>query len=179
MEPERDPADLLALTQLCAAANRPESLIASSLPVIRTVADAAAALVAAHSADRPVLRAVDGQSLPVDEVALPDAREGLVLVDVPATWAAAGIGTTLGQLLPGHSGALLIAWTGEPAANRAVVDAAVSVLDVALARLDAEERLTDLVQRVDNAQHLAGMGDYDWHIPTDTNRWSDQLFRRS
>ena len=21
------------------------------------------------------------------------------------------------------------------------------------------------------------MGDYDWHIPTDTNRWSDQLFR--
>ena len=21
------------------------------------------------------------------------------------------------------------------------------------------------------------MGDYDWHIPTDTNRWSDQLYR--
>ncbi len=30
---------------------------------------------------------------------------------------------------------------------------------------------------MDNAQHLANMGDYDWHIPTDTNRWSDQLFR--
>lgn len=42
-------------------------------------------------------------------------------------------------------------------------------------RLTAE--LDDLRQRVDNAQHLAGMGDYDWHIPTDTNRWSDQLYR--
>lgn len=39
------------------------------------------------------------------------------------------------------------------------------------------EELEDLRQRVDNAQHLAGMGDYDWHIPTDTNRWSDELFR--
>ena len=32
-------------------------------------------------------------------------------------------------------------------------------------------------QRVDRAQQLANMGDYDWHIPTDTNRWSDQLYR--
>ena len=30
---------------------------------------------------------------------------------------------------------------------------------------------------MDTAQRLANMGDYDWHIPTDTNRWSDQLFR--
>ena len=37
--------------------------------------------------------------------------------------------------------------------------------------------LAALRERVDNAQQLAGMGDYDWHIPTDTNRWSDQLFR--
>ena len=30
---------------------------------------------------------------------------------------------------------------------------------------------------MDNAQQLAEMGDYDWHIPSDTNTWSDQLFR--
>jgi len=39
------------------------------------------------------------------------------------------------------------------------------------------EELDALHERVDNAQQLAGMGDYDWHIPTDTNRWSDQLYR--
>jgi PAS domain S-box-containing protein len=43
--------------------------------------------------------------------------------------------------------------------------------------MDAEEELALLRQRMDNAQQLANMGDYDWHIPTDTNRWSDQLFR--
>jgi PAS domain S-box-containing protein len=42
---------------------------------------------------------------------------------------------------------------------------------------DAELELEQLRQRMDNAQRLANMGDYDWHIPTDTNRWSDQLFR--
>ena len=43
--------------------------------------------------------------------------------------------------------------------------------------MTAEEELELLRQRMDNAQALANMGDYDWHIPTDTNRWSDQLFR--
>lgn len=43
--------------------------------------------------------------------------------------------------------------------------------------MTAEEELELLRQRMDNAQQLANMGDYDWHIPTDTNRWSDQLFR--
>ncbi|MGN6605379.1 MAG: PAS domain-containing protein [Jatrophihabitans sp.] len=37
--------------------------------------------------------------------------------------------------------------------------------------------LADLTERNDNAQRLANMGDYDWHIATDVNRWSDQLFR--
>ncbi len=42
---------------------------------------------------------------------------------------------------------------------------------------DALAELADLRARVDNAQMLANMGDYDWHIETDTNTWSDQLFR--
>jgi PAS domain S-box-containing protein len=41
----------------------------------------------------------------------------------------------------------------------------------------AEASLGDLQARVDNAQALANMGDYDWEIASDTNRWSDQLFR--
>ena len=41
----------------------------------------------------------------------------------------------------------------------------------------AEDALRDLQARVDNAQQLAHMGDYDWEIATDTNTWSDQLFR--
>ena len=44
-------------------------------------------------------------------------------------------------------------------------------------RLEAEAQLNDLRLRVDSAQQLANMGDYDWHMPTDTNRWSDQLYR--
>lgn len=45
------------------------------------------------------------------------------------------------------------------------------------ARRLAEQQLADLVARVDNAQRLATMGDYDWHVATDTNTWSDELYR--
>lgn len=48
-------------------------------------------------------------------------------------------------------------------------------LERRLAEVTSE--LADLRARVDNAQRLAVMGDYDWHIETDTNTWSDQLFR--
>ena len=40
-----------------------------------------------------------------------------------------------------------------------------------------QQALADLRARVDNAQQLANMGDYDWHIASDTNSWSDQLYR--
>jgi len=39
------------------------------------------------------------------------------------------------------------------------------------------QQLADLRSRVDEAQKLANMGDYDWHIESDTNSWSDQLYR--
>lgn len=42
---------------------------------------------------------------------------------------------------------------------------------------EAEAALADLRARVDSAQQLASMGDYDWHIASDTNSWSDQLYR--
>jgi PAS domain S-box-containing protein len=45
------------------------------------------------------------------------------------------------------------------------------------AREAAEEELAHLQARMDNAQALAHMGDYDWNVTTDTNRWSDELYR--
>ena len=47
----------------------------------------------------------------------------------------------------------------------------------AVARLVAEAQHRELTARVANAQHLAHMGDYDWHIATDRNTWSDELYR--
>lgn len=43
--------------------------------------------------------------------------------------------------------------------------------------MEPEVALADLRARVDNAQHLAAMGDYDWHIASNTNSWSDELYR--
>jgi len=40
-----------------------------------------------------------------------------------------------------------------------------------------EAELDDLKARVAAAQSLANMGDYDWDIAANTNRWSDQLYR--
>ena len=52
-----------------------------------------------------------------------------------------------------------------------------ALIEAAAGKLSAEERLSDLASRVDHAQELANMGDYDWHIASDTNTWSDQLYR--
>jgi PAS domain S-box-containing protein len=132
----------------------------------------------APSAEGPVVAASDGLALPIDGVTLLEATSALGEVPVPDSWSASGVRTALAQVLPGHAGVLVLAWTttGAPTDDAALATA-VAVVDGTLARLGAEERLADLVQRVDSAQHLAGMGDYDWHIPTDTNRWSDQLYR--
>lgn len=52
-----------------------------------------------------------------------------------------------------------------------------SVADLEQRLAEVVGELSDLRTRVDNAQRLADMGDYDWHIESDTNTWSDQLFR--
>ena len=178
MQPLGEPGQLLALTRRCAAASTADGLLADVLAPLRALAGAEAIAVLARSADGPVVRVAEGLPLPVDDSAVPAERGALRAFDPPAAWSAAGVAEARALLLPGHAGALVLAWTTPPqAADSAVLDAAVSVVDGAVARLDAEERLADLVARVDSAQHLAGMGDYDWHIATDTNRWSDQLYR--
>jgi len=56
-------------------------------------------------------------------------------------------------------------------------DLAAQLVDLAARGAEAEHRLADLTDRVNAAQQLANMGDYDWHIASDTNEWSDQLYR--
>jgi PAS domain S-box-containing protein len=176
MHPQSRTGQLLALMRAAAAATSSHGLLESSVPDLRALTGADAALVVARSADGRVLRVADGLTLPVEDLVLPSEGGALDEVDVPRDWKSAGVSSARAQVLPGHSGVLVLAWCGDPA-DEDVTGAAVAVVDGALARLDAEERLADLVVRVDSAQHLAGMGDYDWHIPTDTNRWSDQLYR--
>jgi PAS domain S-box-containing protein len=173
---ESEGEQLLALARLGAGANRTESLIEAAVPRLRELTAADATLVVARSAEGPVVTATDGLTLPVDDLSLPELGPALAPVDLPAPWAAAGVHQALARVLPGHAGVLVLAWSRADAPT-GLADAAAAIVDGAVARLDAEERLADLVQRVDSAQHLAGMGDYDWHIATDTNRWSDQLYR--
>lgn len=182
MAPEAEPEHLLTLARLGAAATDAPDLLESALPVLRAYAGADAALVVTRTAEGPAVAASDGRELPVDDLVVPSRRGVLAPVDLPDAWAAGGVRSARGWLLPAHLGSVVLAWAGtdkpgtdDPAAGS--TDAAVAVLDSALGRLDAEERLADLTQRVDSAQHLAGMGDYDWHITTDTNQWSDELYR--
>ena len=171
------PTQLSALARLGTTAAGQDALVHETLPLLRGLTDAELAAVLAPTTDGLAVRALDGPQLPLAGLTLPTERTGLVDLEITAPWATAGIGSARAQVLPGHTGVLVLAWRDRAQPDPALLDTSVDVLDGALARLDAEERLADLVTRVDNAQHLAGMGDYDWHIPSDTNRWSDQLYR--
>jgi PAS domain S-box-containing protein len=177
MTPDPGRGELLTIVQHATGASDRDELVEASLPLLRALAGASAAMVLARSSEGPVLRASDGQVLPIGDLVLPEASAGMADVAVPATWTDAGVATARGQQLPGHTGTLVLTWSEEATTDPAALGAAIDAVHCALARLDAEEQLADLTQRVNNAQHLAGMGDYDWHIPTDTNRWSNELFR--
>lgn len=95
----------------------------------------------------------------------------------PEPWGSPSPAHVVAHELPGLAGTLLLAWPDEPAAADPRVAAALAIVDTAVGRRSAQAEHADLAARVDNAQHLANMGDYDWHIASDTNRWSDQLYR--
>lgn len=97
-------------------------------------------------------------------------------LDLPTSWRDDGLDYVTQHDLPGHAGTLVLAWRDEPQADDAL-ELALVVLDTVLARHQVQAAYDDLVARVDNAQQLADMGDYDWHIASNTNRWSDQLYR--
>ena len=72
---------------------------------------------------------------------------------------------------------MLDARRAEAGPDDADLNVALGLVEATSRRLTAEARLSDLTQRVNSAQELANMGDYDWHIASDTTVWSDQLYR--
>ena len=163
-----------ALVQGLEGSNDPAEALSRSLPLLRDLLDAASVMVLRRQGDAWVRTHHDGEEPPT-----PGAAEALVEQAVagdptstPGDWP--GVTSTTCRLLPGHLGWLVLGWRDAPGDW---AEPAVQVLLATLGRMDAEERLGDLRNRVDSAQMLANMGDYDWHIESDTNRWSDQLFR--
>jgi PAS domain S-box-containing protein len=162
-------ASISALVNACAAATDVDDLLKLALPYVRATAGARAAQVIRRSPDGYVVAAEDGASLPVVGVS------GDGETPVPDTWSATGIVRAVAHELPGTAGVLVLAWGAQPECHDAAT--ALALLHIAVSRLVAEEALADLSARGDGAQRLANMGDYDWHIASDTNRWSDQLYR--
>ena len=168
---------LLGLSGVAATRDDPARMLEESLPVLLELAGADAAVVVQQTGEGLTLTHSTGMPLGAASLGSDDlARGALLPVRVPEPWQGQGITAVSAQPLPGHLGMLALAWSGEPGEGTAL-DVAAAVLETGLARVDAAAELSDLVARVDNAQHLAHMGDYDWHIPSDTNQWSDELFR--
>jgi PAS domain S-box-containing protein len=174
---------LLGLVGAVAGASAPDLVAAAALPPLLDIADADAALVvsAAEPTDESGPRTVSaraGVELVLEDLAnLPTESAGMAGCPVPDSWRAQGIARVAAQMLPGHVGILVLAWSREDAVSAPVLDLALAHVQSVVERAVSEANLADLAARVDNAQLLANMGDYDWHIPTDTNTWSDQLFR--
>lgn len=53
----------------------------------------------------------------------------------------------------------------------------VEIFGGALERIRIDGEIAANEQRLASAQALANLGSYDWHIPSDTNTWSDELYR--
>ena len=151
-----------------------DEALTGALPVLRAVTGATSAMVLRRQEERWAIHLADGDVLATTGLAARlgagDVEDGPC--DPPTDWA--GVGSAACRRLPGHLGWLVLAWVEHP---EPWAEAATDLLVSGLARAEAEERYLDLRMRVDNAQQLANMGDYDWHIESDTNTWSDQLFR--
>lgn len=176
------PAASAALVQNLARTTPP---LATCLPVLLELSAASAVVLARPDGEIEMVAVRPGTTLDVNRanISLLLERAGHVpqeLADLtpPPAWLTAGIQRLALQRMPDDSGVIVVAWDREPDESHvAWLRAALTLLTERVTRLRAEEQLTDLTARVDNAQHLANMGDYDWHIASDTNRWSDQLYR--
>ncbi len=168
---------LLGFVGMVAGEHAPHLVVDAALPALLTLVTGDSALVVAETGDGPRITASAGTARD-DETAQRLARDvaGQAAEAVPPRWADQGVTRVAAHALPAGAGVLVLTWT-EDAPDPAVLALALAALDQSLERAHAEEKLNDLVSRVDSAQHLANMGDYDWHIPTDVNTWSDQLFR--
>lgn len=178
MDPESAARLLGEISRQAADAGRPDEVLAATLDGLLDLSGARSVWVARASVSGPVVAVQAGAALDgaADAGHLSVEDRHLTELPVPGTWAGVGITRVAARRLPGDAGVLVLAWV---AAERPSewLDVALAAVDSAVERAYAEQQFADLVARVDNAQQLANMGDYDWHIPTDTNRWSDQLYR--
>ena len=81
---------------------------------------------------------------------------------------------------PEHRDAVLVMASDTPIESvvaPGLVQLSADLISGGWARRSLDQELRDSRQRLVEAQELAHMGSYDWNIPTDTNLWSDELFR--
>ncbi len=170
--------ELVEVVRACLSADNQEVLHESVLPKVRRLLGASTIAVEVTGSGGVELAFSDGLDVPASGVAA--AADGSCqVVLVPDAWRALGVGHVVSQRLAGHGGTIALGWQSTEAAAPAAVQLPVVLGLVAFAgsRLVVESELHDLAARVDSAQHLASMGDYDWHIASDTNQWSDELYR--
>jgi PAS domain S-box-containing protein len=162
---------VVALTRAGGRARDVGSYAGEALPLVTGLTGAAAVAVVRRQGEGWTVVAGTGAPYPTGGTAagLPD-----LLVDGEDVVGFCEVARTTVTHLPGDGVVLLLA---DPDPGAPWAETALESVRGAWGRLEAEHRLHDLTLRVDNAQQLAQMGDYDWHIPTDTNRWSDQLYR--
>ena len=184
MRPTSQLRELFGLVGVSARAQPTGQLLSRTTALLREISGTRSVLVLCRDGQGHQVAQRAGSELDPDPLSaalmdLQDPPSGPVGVPVPEPWGAEGISRVVVQRLPGDHGDLVLAWAGEdPDDHReAATDLALAALENSLSRIQAERDLEDLEARVDKAQQLADMGDYDWHIPTDTNRWSDQLYR--
>lgn len=169
---------LIELVRACTAASDQTLLHESVLPKVRRLLGARTILIEVPGPEGAHLAYLDGLAVPAGGVTVAhDGSHGVVLV--PDAWHALGIGHVVSQRLAGHAGILALGWTDveEAAPMAAQTGVVLDLVGMTVARLVVESDLHDLAARVNSAQHLASMGDYDWHIASDTNQWSDELYR--
>ncbi len=170
---------LIGLAGLAATTHDAGRLIEGALPVLAALGESDSVVVLRADGDELRRTHALGTALDVSGLVLASITETgrLTGVPIPLAWHEQGIQRVAAQRLPGHNGYVVLTWVTPGAHVNPSLEIAVSMLDAALGRIEAERDLEDLTTRVDNAQILANMGDYDWHIPSDTNTWSDQLYR--
>jgi len=169
---------LVEIVHACALTADQDAFFEAVLPKVRRYVGAAVAAIQVPGAEGPALDHIDGLAVPADGTAvITNGARSVVLT--PDTWRAVGIEHVVAQRLAGHVGSLLLGWTSQTEAEAAHRDleVALDLVTMTASKMVSERDLADLVQRVDSAQHLATMGDYDWHIASDTNQWSDELYR--
>lgn len=147
-----------------------DDLLRTALPELTAITGATAAFAVRHEVSGPRVLATTGV-----ELTPPDASPEAGPIDVPEEWAAQGITHATALLL--DTDVLVLAGAAPLDLERPDTAAALWLLRNAYSRTHLADQLRDLQTRVDNAQQLAGMGDYDWHIASNTNRWSDHLYR--